>query len=463
MSQNIPFHLLCDDLLLLIGTNTLPNWVAAQLLIKPGGTAHLGYTRGVRKHAERLKAVLEEEQRPKPEAERIKVEWFETNEADERKIFDDVRGRAASLKHGGGRVIGLNYTGGTKMMSVHAHRAMRDLNLIASLSYLDARSLQMKFDYPNGGEFDISLDSCIRIGIEKLIRLHDKYSDPQKNIQYQQKAKAPDAAAGLIEVYSKYSGQHVWGDWCRTNLKVGNLNAGWLKKNKPVEYQRHVHRFNGARLLNESEFSQRVKNHLNEPEQRINPPDVPRFLQKIVGGYGKMLKDLKANGGDSLQAVVQNSREFDDSFDLAKWLDGMWLEHYAFDQLQSVAGDCDINQNGLAINLETVNYQGRRFEADVVALRGYQLFYLTCYTGSENDRSKQKLFEALERAGQLGGDESKIGLVCNSDSPAKLRQECEADWERLVCNQIEVFGREDLPVLSGELTKWFNGQRRSGR
>jgi hypothetical protein len=36
MSQNIPFHLLCDDLLLLlllIGTNTLPNWVAAQLLI----------------------------------------------------------------------------------------------------------------------------------------------------------------------------------------------------------------------------------------------------------------------------------------------------------------------------------------------------------------------------------------------------------------------------------------------
>src|SRR5262249_49420419 len=153
----------CDDLFLLIGTNTLPNWVAAQLLVKPKGAVHLVYTSGVRKHAERLKRILDEEQGSKPEADRIKIEWFETAEADARKIFDDVRRHAEGLERCE-RVIGLNYTGGTKMMSVHAHRAMSDLGLTASLSYLDARSLRMKFD-SNGGEYDVSLDNRIRIGI----------------------------------------------------------------------------------------------------------------------------------------------------------------------------------------------------------------------------------------------------------------------------------------------------------
>ncbi len=438
----------------------MPNWVAAQLLVRPAGTAHLVYTSGVRKHAERLKAILEEGQKSKAEAKRIKIGWFETAEANARKIFDDIRRYAEGLKRTNGGVIGLNYTGGTKMMSVHAHRVMRDLGLTASLSYLDARSLQMKFDHPNGGDFDVSLDERIRIEIKKLLRLHDDY--PDQKIKYEREAKGADAAAGLIGVHTKYSGQYVWGAWCRKNLRE--------LKDDPSAYQRQVERLDGEILPTEEDFSREILAQLNrqtqqdDPKQRISPADVPRYQQKIVAGYRQMLDKLHVNGGDNLRTVVaNNSGAFANSLVLAKWLHGMWLEHYTFAQLQSVADGCDINQNGLAINLETVNGEGREFEADVIALRGYQLFYLTCYTGNENNRSKQKLFEALERAAQLGGDEAKVGLVCNSDSPIKLRQECEADWESFASNQIEVFGREDLPVLADELKRWFRGERRKGR
>jgi hypothetical protein len=413
-----------------------------------------------------LKAILEEEQKSKPEAERIKIGWFETAEADAEKIFDDIRRYAKGLKLTSSGVIGLNYTGGTKMMSVHAHRAISHLGSEResplSLSYLDARSLQMRFDYPNGGEFDISLDERICISIEKLFRLHDDYPDLKINPD-DQKTKSASATAGLIEMHSKYSGQNVWRDWCN-KLDVGRLDPRRLKQEQPDEYWSHVQRLNKKLFLTEVEFSNRVKRSLEHPDRKLSPPDVQRYLQKIVAGYRKLLDELKVNGGDSLQLATSNTwNEFDDVVDLAKWLDGMWLEHYTFAQLQSVAGTSYLNQNGLAINLETINQKGRRFEADAIAIRGYQLFYLSCSTGSEKSKLKQKLFEALERAVQLGGDEAKVGLVCNTDSPVELRQECEAGWESFAKNQIEVFGREDLPVLAGELERWFRGERRKGR
>src|SRR5262245_63079443 len=102
----IPDNLRSDHLFLLMGANPLPNWVAAQLLVNPGGTVHLAYTTKTREHARRLKETLEEEQKSYPEAERIQIERFETAEADAGKIFADVARRAEVLPLAKGRVIG---------------------------------------------------------------------------------------------------------------------------------------------------------------------------------------------------------------------------------------------------------------------------------------------------------------------------------------------------------------------
>src|SRR6266850_5540031 len=95
-ASTIPSELRSDHLFLLIGTNPLPNWVAAKLLTNPGGCVHLVYTGGVKPQMERLKKILENDQQV-----RITVEHFPTAEANEAQIFEDVRGQAAQLAKSG--------------------------------------------------------------------------------------------------------------------------------------------------------------------------------------------------------------------------------------------------------------------------------------------------------------------------------------------------------------------------
>jgi hypothetical protein len=83
----IPDELRSDHLFLLVGTNPLPNWVAAKLLLKRGGCVHLVYTRGVEKPMERMRNVLENH-------EGLSVSIFKTADSDEAEIFDGISQRA---------------------------------------------------------------------------------------------------------------------------------------------------------------------------------------------------------------------------------------------------------------------------------------------------------------------------------------------------------------------------------
>lgn len=450
----IPEDLRSDHLFLLVGTNPLPNWVAAKLLTKPGGRVHLVYTNGVMTQMEQLKKILEGD-----EQAGITVSHFPTVEANETKIFEDVRGQATTLMQAGKGRVGLNYTGGTKMMSVHAHRALKlvfkDSTLPPILSYLDARTLKLKFDSPDNVEHDISLAPEAQISLETLLRLHDKFYDSQK-IPYEQTAKYPLAARGLVGVHSNQSGQRIWREWC-DGIKVRNLGRD-IDRN-PMRYQAEVDRLNQVALPTEAEFSQKVQNHLKykRKDKSYSDSAVRKILQDVMTGYQSLLAGLQVSGGNTLEVVVQNNHDFRDSIEVARWLDGLWLEHYVFAQIESCRAQANINPNGLAINLSAENSEGREFEADVLALRGYQLFYFSCYSGSDFKTAKLKLFEAMLRASQLGGDEAKFALVGCVDQQADLRRQVEANWQK--SGQVEVFGRDSLPKLSDKLKEWFTRKR----
>ena len=135
---------------------------------------------------------------------------------------------------------------------------------------------------------------------------------------------------------------------------------------------------------------------------------------------------------------------------LAEWLDGKWLEHYTLGAFQQVADQCKIHNYGM--NLEPIGEP--KFEFDVAAMRGYQLFAISCTTEHEVGRCKLKLFEAYLRARQLGGDEARVGLVCCYGNPDYLRHQVERAWDAQ--GKVRVFGRADLPTLPASLVDWFN-------
>ena len=142
---------------------------------------------------------------------------------------------------------------------------------------------------------------------------------------------------------------------------------------------------------------------------------------------------------------------------LARWFDGKWLEHYTLWAVQQVAQECEVHD--AVWNLEP---EKNKFDLDVAALRGYQLFAISCTTGSNKGLIKQKLFEVYVRARQLGGDEARVGMVCfapednPSGNPNRIKQEIEEEWD--APGKFRVFGAEDLPHMTDRLKEWFNSQ-----
>jgi hypothetical protein len=164
---------------------------------------------------------------------------------------------------------------------------------------------------------------------------------------------------------------------------------------------------------------------------------------------------LQGELGQTTNTLVLEQPTFgNDPEEFCKWLDGQWLEHHVLDVLGQLAQDLKIHQ--CAQNIETYKVQ---FDVDVVALRGYQLFALSCCTDdSTKGLLKTKLFEADLRASQLGGDEARVALVCYFDKPEELEREMRRTVD--AAGRIRVFGRRHLPELSAHLGQWIKAQSR---
>jgi len=99
-------------------------------------------------------------------------------------------------------------------------------------------------------------------------------------------------------------------------------------------------------------------------------------------------------------------------------------------------------------------------EFDVVALRGYQLFFISCGTTPGRSDLKQKLLEAYVRGRQLGGDEACVALACQRNDPSL---ELEIQQTLQVKDRVKVFGGKHLPKLAQHLSKWIKEQSREGK
>ncbi|MGH9425433.1 MAG: hypothetical protein ACRD2L_03895, partial [Terriglobia bacterium] len=103
----IPDELRSEHLFLLVGTNPLPNWVAAQLLVRPQGRLYLVCSKTTLPVAERLAKFALSRGLQQPEY--VKVDSAFKAEA----ICRAIKAKLSNIKTG---AIGFNYTGGTKAM-----------------------------------------------------------------------------------------------------------------------------------------------------------------------------------------------------------------------------------------------------------------------------------------------------------------------------------------------------------
>lgn len=396
-----------QHLILLIGSNPLPNAVAGKLLVRPEGVITLVHSSDSFSVAQRLKEWLEK-QHEKKDMVRLK----EVEESEPSSIYQGVKRCLEEVKAGS---IGLNYTGGTKMMSVHAYRAVeqwaKDKGITPVFSYLDAHTLQMIFDPvdESSSEQRIYVGREVKLELEDLLALHGWHLRSEPN----NKPVLPDTAQALAEFCSHDADSYEkWNSWVKEELlskcKRPNNRNKWKSK---------------------TELKQITLSCKEE---------IKEIFKSLLDDQGKDLS-------------LTHSAFKDDPIRFCSWLHGIWLEHYVLDILNKLKKDLHLGE--VAQNIETEDVE---FEVDVATICGYQLFAFSCSTSNDRKILKQKLFEAYVRAQQLGGDEARVALVCCAEDPEGLEQEMQRDFD--LKGRIRVFGRKDLADLAFHVEEWIKAQ-----
>lgn len=421
-----------DHLFLLIGENPLPNYVAARLLLKRGGTPYLVHTTGTAIQAERLKRILDNEDNELLGLTNAQVVSLNDYESDAYHIQDEIRRKTESLKTGR---LGMNYTGGTKAMAVHAYRALFQLNRPDTVfSYLDPRRLEICIDRENGDRIRMKVKKFhLEVELVKVFQLHgwDLSSEPTYE------PKLPKAARAFAKFHVDAEAGRVWRDWCNDVLREKTRDAKnrWLEEKKLRDVP--------ALSLKMLQSQEGIKNALE-------------YLK--VSGEELLLQTIKEKGLEKLKHACE-------------WLDGEWLEHYVLQQVKELAGEWSIHESATSFWIKDPSTpKDNKFQFDVAFMRSYQLFAISCTTIDHKNECKQKLFEAYVRAQQLGGTEARIALVCCASQKDVNALQTEIvnvlkaePGTALKDYKIAVFGRDDLCDISSGIAEWIDQNERETR
>lgn len=95
---------------------------------------------------------------------------------------------------------------------------------------------------------------------------------------------------------------------------------------------------------------------------------------------------------------------------MLKFLQGAWLESAVLSAISRLRDTGAIMVGDVRMGVEGT-VAGRSAEFDVIAMQGYRLFLITCTRSCSPKTVKQKAFEGIYRATQLGGEHAQVVVV----------------------------------------------------
>ncbi len=383
MTNNYNF----ENLILLVGTNPLPNYVVAKYFLitnqnlKKIWLVHSEKQNddaGTKEIADRIKDVIQKEH---PKMNLDNFDYCPLADISDARTIKSTIERIILSKIDSAH---FNYTGGTKAMAVHVYRAIEQAKKIRdrSFSYLDAREFRLKDD--SDGHKTEDLRESIKVSFETLMNLHG----------YQQIKKGKNFLEEYWNTVLDEFGEIINDEMLKYYL---NWEKDIIRKIYYNEKENIDNKVKDVRC--------RIKCNLNNFNQHSFGACALKILTKIHKDYS--LLDNNCNlwipedniSNISFKTRIEPSIEF---------LDGKWLENYVYRILKK-----NINEN---IQIELNWYlekmpNGKPFELDIIMSIGYQIIGISITTDHKEDRCKLKGFEILYRVKQIGGDEAKAILI----------------------------------------------------
>jgi len=427
------------NLVLIIGTNPLPNLVVANYLLNYNrerlSTIYLIYSENNRKQSGTLQLATNLESILRNEYHDIDVQKIPLSDvSNANKIIEDLnkaKWEKSSTYH-------LNYTGGTKTMAVHVYQYFKENFKDLVFSYLDARNYLLLFDDGRYKPESQDLRIKVKISIEELLKLHG-YSienDSYKNEKFEnvilpkfEEAIKNDTFKYFNEWYKKI--RYIKAECNLEKIKNFKEDIG---KEIPLNIKKIVENFG-------QDIPEVAKSILDAF------PDEKKIHQKENGQYKLWIPDENKNiSNDDFKEKVKKTWEY---------LDGKWLEHYVYEKLKLQLQSKGFKENrDFGWSLKAKNELEKSFELDIFIIIGYQLVAISITTESKTYIYKSNRFEVIHRARQIGGDESIAILITGLKNTTDLQNDLQINTGTTE-ERFKVFGIDDWKDIDKKILNFI--------
>lgn len=444
-------------LILLIGGNPLPNYVVVKYLLD---TAKLETEQETLPTPDRV--ILLHSNDTKRFAEKLKSESFIGNKGILANLGDDERNTKRVKEVLDEKLkeikpitsIHLNYTGGTKPMAVHSYLKTldfaKDLPRDPIFSYLDPERFKITLDdsdnsFPASDKDD--LRDAVDISIKKLFDIHDmNYKNGETDSTYL--TKTVNLEQFLPEMLPQI-------------LDERPGNQTWLTKiaNEKNQFEDRKSKSRG-----------KLKWYPKESKERL--AGIKQLNNTLFSGITRDIRSLnRLFPGDRFDVKSPDCEEKFTIF--LNFFTGKWLEDLMLHTLQQLKTQGEIDYTDIRKSV-FAEHNRRPCELDVIVMKGYQMFLLSCTTSKKINDVKQKAFEALYRADQLGGEHAQVIIVsCLPEKPqqhdqsgenalSKLREDLQSFEARNIkrCSELLIGSDElkDKEKLKSTLTAIINNE-----
>lgn len=316
------------DLMLLVGTNPLPNYVVSKHLLKQNsGLKHLWLIHseergeigqaGTNKYAESIKKVLKSEF-----AERdLFFEMIALSEVSSAEnIVNDLEKKLVNKIGDRDFAIHLNYTGGTKSMAVHVYRYLEyNFKNNITFSYLDGRRYRLLWD--NNKNIGEDLRNEVSLSLSNLIELHNYESLKEGGPLPQDYYPVLERFENLINSdgltgYLLWKNKQIRGKYYSAKGFIKSTNK-FLKHNELVKNNQNKKQLDQERI---NKFKQSFKS------------ETPRLIHDLLLALPRKSSILDNEGNLWIPDSTITKALFEKrlTFTISDFLDGKWLEHYVY-------------------------------------------------------------------------------------------------------------------------------------
>lgn len=402
MNSNYNF----EYLVLLVGTNPLPNFVAADYFLRHNKnlktiiliySEETNHQRGTFNYAENIKKLINNRHKNR-QLEFCFIKLTDIGMA--KDIRYDIINNNNLKKVPNEISLNFNYTGGTKAMAIHGYQVIKKMaegkNWTVNFSYLDARRFCLIDDQQ--GVITSDLRSEIKLDINELIELHNF----TRNNQARQ-----DIFNNAIEVFKDL-------------IEKGKIDKYF------ESYERELFKNQKGELIRrKNEIKDDLRKYkANDPLLSVIKKMPEEFI--LFDSEGKF---IEPKSDDKLAKAV-------------RFIDGEWLEWYIYKLLKE-----KYKNHRFTIDIDwQIKKPGwnKDFQIDIILVNGYQPIGISCTTSNKISECKNKGFEILHRIRQIGGEEARAVLVTflPNEKMKDLEEELKIDTGG--AENIYVFGVGDL-------------------